>query len=143
MKKNYTLTFDSFEKLQHSLLNDIGDGVFFVSYDMKIMEINDRACEIFENSRKNIIGRDCRDLIAPGHKRFLNQAFRELNDFEGWAGEMSARREDDDTFPIDITVKKFSLINRTLFCLAIAFITFIWLDNDIHVIFPFCLYNWW
>ncbi len=119
MPKEYTLTFDSFEKLLHSLLNDIGDGVFFISYDMRIMEVNDRACEIFENSRKNMIGMDCRDLIASGHKRFLNQAFRDLNDFESWAGEMSARRNDDDTFPIDITVKKFSLVNQTLFCLVI------------------------
>ena len=46
--KKYTLTFDSFEQLLHSLLNDIGDGVFFITYDMKISEINDRACEIFE-----------------------------------------------------------------------------------------------
>ena len=123
MNSKYTITFDSFEKLLHSLLNDIGDGVFFISHDMKIIEINDRACEIFESSRKNIVGMDCRDLIAAGHKHFLNQAFRDLSDFESWAGEMTARRNDDDTFPIDITIKKFSLFNRTLFCLVIKDLT--------------------
>ena len=123
MKNKFKLTFDSFEKLLHSLLNDIGDGVFFISHDMKIIEINDRACEIFESTRKNIVGMDCRDLIAPGQKRFLNQAFRDLSDFESWAGEMTAMRKDDDTFPIDITIKKFSLFNRTLFCLVIKDLT--------------------
>ena len=123
MNNNYTLTFDSFEQLLHSLLNDIGDGVFFITSDMKIIEINDRACEIFENTRKNIVGMDCRELIAPGHKRNLNQAFKDLGDFESWAGEMTARRKDDDPFPIDITVKKFSLFNRTLFCLVIKDLT--------------------
>ena len=119
MKTKYKLTFDSFEKLLHSLLNDIGDGVFFISHDMKIIEINDRACEIFECSRKDIVRLDCRDLIDPEHERQLNQAFKDLNDFESWAGEMTARRNGDDTFPIDITIKKFSVFNRTLFCLVI------------------------
>ena len=123
MKNQYKLTFDSFEKLLHSLLNDIGDGVFFITHDMKVIEINDRACEIFESTRKNIVGLDCRDLIETGHRRLLNQAFRDLNDFESWAGEMTAMRKDDDTFPIDITIKKFSLFNRTLFCLVIKDLT--------------------
>ena len=123
MKNQYKLTFDSFEKLLHSLLNDIGDGVFFITHDMKIIEINDRACEMFESSRKDIVRMDCRDLIVPGHKRLLNQAFRDLSDFESWAGEMTAMRKDDDTFPIDITIKKFSLFNRTLFCLVIKDLT--------------------
>ncbi len=123
MKNQYKLTFDSFEKLLHSLLNDIGDGVFFITYDMKIIEINDRACEMFESTRKNIVRMDCRDLVAPGHKDLLNQALRDLSDFESWAGEMTAMRKDDDTFPIDITIKKFSLFNRTLFCLVIKDLT--------------------
>ena len=123
MNDEYKLTFDSFEKLLHSLLNDIGDGVFFISHDMKIIEINDRACDIFESSRKNIVRMDCRDLIAPGHQHLLNQAFSDLSDFESWAGEMTAMRNDDDTFPIDITIKKFSLFNRTLFCLVIKDLT--------------------
>ncbi len=123
MNSKHTLTFDSFEKLLHALLNDIGDGVFFISHDMKIMEINDRACDIFESSRKNIIGMDCHDLIAPGHTRFLNQAFRDISEFESWAGENTAVRFDDYRFPIDITVKKFSLFNRTLFCLVIKDLT--------------------
>ena len=123
MNSKYTLTFDSFEKLLHVLLNDIGDAVFFISHDKKIIEINDRACEIFENSRKDTIGKNCRDLIAPGHKHILNQAFKDLGDFESWAGEMNARRNDDDTFPIDITIKKFSSNNRTLYCLVIKDLT--------------------
>jgi PAS domain S-box-containing protein len=123
MKNQYKLTFDSFEKLLHSLLNDIGDGVFFITHDMKIIEINDRACEMFESTRKNIVRMDCRDLIAPGHKGLLNQAFRDLSDFESWAGEMTAMRKDEDAFPIDITIKKFSLFNRTLFCLVIKDLT--------------------
>ena len=123
MNNRYKLTFDSFEELLHSLLNDIGDGVFFISHDMKIIEINDRACEIFESSRKNIVRTDCRDLIAPGHQHLLNRAFRDLGDFESWAGEMTALRSDDDTFPIDITIKKFSLFSRTLFCLVIKDLT--------------------
>ena len=123
MKNKYKLTFDSFEKLLHMLLNDIGDGVFFISHDMQIIEINDRACEIFESTRKNIVRMDCRDLIAPGHKHLLNQAFSDLSDFESWAGEMTAMRNGDDNFPIDITIKKFSLFNRTLFCLVIKDLT--------------------
>jgi PAS domain S-box-containing protein len=123
MNSKYTLTFDSFEKLLHALLNDIGDGVFFVSQDLKTIEINDRACDIFESSRKDIIGMDCRDLIAPSHRRLLNQAFKDLSDFESWAGELTAMRDDEDAFPIDITVKKFSLFNRTLFCLVIKDLT--------------------
>lgn len=123
MKNQYKLTFDSFEQLLHSLLNDIGDGVFFITHDMKVIEINDRACEIFESTRKNIVRMDCRDLIAPGHKHLLNQAFKDLADFESWAGEMTAVRSEDDTFPIDITIKKFSLFNRTLFCLVIKDLT--------------------
>ena len=123
MENESKLTFDSFEKLLHSLLNDIGDGVFFISHDMKIIEINDRACEIFESTRKNMVRMDCRDLIAPGRTHLLNQAFRDLSDFESWAGEMTAVRGDEDTFPIDITIKKFSLFNRTLFCLVIKDLT--------------------
>ena len=123
MNNNYTLTFDSFEELLHALLNDIGDGVFFVSQDLKIIEINDRACDIFESSHKDIIGMNCRDLIAPGQKHFLNQAFNDLSDFESWAGELTAMRNGEDPFPIDITVKRFSLFNRTLFCLVIKDLT--------------------
>ncbi|MGD8297029.1 MAG: PAS domain-containing protein, partial [Desulfobacterales bacterium] len=123
MTKNYTLTFDSFEELLHALLNDIGDGVFFVSQDLKIIEINDRACDIFESSHKDVIGMDCRDLIAPSQKHTLNQAFNDLSDFESWAGELTAMRNGEDPFPIDITVKKFSLFNRTLFCLVIKDLT--------------------
>ena len=123
MNDKFRLTFDSFEELLHSLLNDIGDGVFFISRDMKIIEINDRAGEIYECSRKDILRMDCRDLIAPGHKHFLDQAFKGLSDFESWAGEMTAVRGDNEIFPIDITIKKFSVFNRTLFCLVIRDLT--------------------
>ena len=122
-KKKYALTFDSFEQLLHSLLNDIGDGVFFITQDMKVVEINDRACEIFENTRKDIVGMDCRALIGPAHKQKLIQTLRNLNDFESWAGELEAVRNEVDLFPIDITVKKFSLTSRTLFCLVVKDLT--------------------
>jgi PAS domain S-box-containing protein len=121
--KKYSLTFDSFEQLLHLLLNDIGDGVFFINPDMKVIEINDRACEIFENTRKDIVGMDCCDLIEPAHRRKLTQTLRELNDFESWAGELKAVRNEGDLFPIDITVKKFTLISRTLFCWVIKDLT--------------------
>ncbi len=123
MNDKFTLTFDSFEHLLQALLNDIGDGVFFITNDMQIIEINDRACDIFENSRKYLVGMDCRDLIAPEHRGRLNQAFGDLDDFESWAGEMTAMRGDGDFFPIDITVKKFSLVSRTLFCLVVKDLT--------------------
>ena len=122
-KKKYSLTFDSFEQLLHLLLNDIGDGVFFISQDIKVIEINDRACEIFETTHKDLVGMDGRDLIGPAHKRKLIQILRDLNDFESWAGEFKAVRSEGDLFPVDITVKKFSLASRTLFCLVIKDLT--------------------
>ena len=66
-----SLTFDSYSALFRSILVDTGDAVLFTREDVKIEDVNDRACDIHLGTREEFLGRDCRRLIDPSHRLFF------------------------------------------------------------------------
>lgn len=118
-----TLTIDSYEKLFRSLYLETGDSILFVYADLKIIEANERTLEIFNITDQDLLGMDCRDLIAPAKRHTLDQAIKQLKDYESWAGESSGLRSDAEVFPVEITLKRVPLKDRTLFCIVIRDLT--------------------
>ena len=123
MQNEITMTFDSFEHLFRTLYLEIGDSIWFTDADFKIVQANERTSEIFEISRKRVIGLDCRYLIAPQDRPLFTQSIRDLNNYDSWVRELSGLRNDNETFPIDLTVKRLPLNERNFFCLIIRDLT--------------------
>lgn len=123
MQHEITMTFDSSEELFRRLYLEIGDSILFIDADFKIVQANERTSEIFELTRKRLIGLDCHHLIAPQDRRLFTQSIRDLNNYDSWVRELSGLRNDDETFPIDLTVKRLPLNERNFFCLIIRDLT--------------------
>ena len=123
MQHEITMTFDSFEQLFRTLYMDIGDSILFTYADFKIVQANERTSEIFEISQKRLIGLDCHHLIAPQDRPLLTQSIRSLSDHGSWVSELRGHRNEDETFPIDLTVKRLPLNDRNFFCLIIRDLT--------------------
>ena len=56
MQNDMTLTFDSFEQLFRTLYLEIGDCILFMGSDLKVVQANERTCEVFELPHERLIG---------------------------------------------------------------------------------------
>lgn len=123
MMQDLGLTFKSYVAFFQSFFPDTGDSILFTGKDLKILTANDQTSELFGISPEDLMGRDCRDLIALSGRHHLDRAVDELGNSENWAGELNCMRIDSDPFPVDMTIKQIRLENQPLYCIIIRDLT--------------------
>lgn len=119
MNEATTITFESFQALLRALYMDTGDGVLFMGKDGVIMENNDRVCEMFEIDRSDLLGTDCRQLLAASDRCCVDRALCELNPEECFSVEATGVSVPGKPIPLDITIKRLWQGDYDMFCMII------------------------
>jgi PAS domain S-box-containing protein len=109
----------STEALLRELLFDTNDGILFVDLSFNVLEANSRVSQIHRLPNAQIIGGDCLSLIAEAERPALKRILQYLRDYESWTGDMKGAREDNQVFPVRITIKRLPLPERPIFCFMI------------------------
>jgi two-component system, cell cycle sensor histidine kinase and response regulator CckA len=91
------------------ILQYANDIILLLDTDLNIVEANDHAFEIYQYSRKEMIGAGIRLLRLPGSDEQLSKTLEVLNN-EGTAiYEAVHRRKDGSTFPVEISARVFEI----------------------------------
>jgi PAS domain S-box-containing protein len=91
------------------LLKYANDIVLLIDEDLTIVEVNDRAIEVYKFSRNEIIGMDVRKLRAPEELDKLEDMINILRDCGSTTYETVHVNKDGDTFPIEISARLFEV----------------------------------
>lgn len=119
MNEPATITFESYRALLRALYIDTGDGVLFLGRDGVIMEANDRVGDIWETDRLDLLGMDCRQLLAASDRRHIDRALSELKADECFSVEGNGVSGAGKPIPLDMTVKRLRQGEQDLFCIVI------------------------
>jgi PAS domain S-box-containing protein len=85
--------------LQAALLDEIDVAVIVTDPDQRVVSWSAGAERLYEWKAEEAIGRDPRELGAPGAARSAGPALAALRDDGRWEGESVVRRKDGSTFP--------------------------------------------
>ena len=113
------IPLDSYEKIFQSFLQLVNDSILMVDSDLKIVDANQMAGKMHNIPQEEIMGKDCRNLIAPNDKSTLDKVFRDLKEDENWTGKLKGLRNGDDIFPVEINVNRTGSEGQTYFCIII------------------------
>ena len=68
------------EKIFRTLIENMSDFVFLIDSDLKVITLNNTACELLENKKENIIGKRISDIFPPNiseiYKKQLQNIFK-------------------------------------------------------------------
>ncbi|MGD9973444.1 MAG: LuxR C-terminal-related transcriptional regulator [Desulfatirhabdiaceae bacterium] len=107
------------QALLRDVLFDTDDSILFVDMSLNVVEANSRAIEIHRLPHDRIIGTGCLSLIAEADRPALSRVLQDLQDSRSWTGEMKGIREDNQVFPIFVTIKRLPLSGCPIFCFVI------------------------
>lgn len=112
------LVFSS-EALLRELLFDTGDCILLVDMSLIVVETNDRTSTIHQFPYDRIIGSECLMLIAEAERSALKGVLSDLSDGVTWSGDSKGVRADGQSFPVTVTIKRFTLPERPIFCMVL------------------------
>ena len=107
----------------HALFKAAGEGILLVNPSLCVVEANQRALGIFDYPRDSLIGMDCQKLSSAENSGTLSQVIKSLDDGEIWLGELTGKRRDGDSFPMEVTVNRVDLNSRTFFHVVVRDVT--------------------
>jgi len=115
-KKNQTP--DYYTSIFHTLYPDTGEGILFAYADLKIVNTNDRLCQIYKTPYQRLMGSDCRSLVVTRDRQSLNRALKNIGEHISWTGRLNGLR-DETQFPIKLTVKRVPIEKTSVFSIVI------------------------
>jgi PAS domain S-box-containing protein len=93
------------ERRYHSLFESSLDGILLTQPDAAVLAANRRACEMFLMTEEEVIRAGRAGLMVEDEK--LLAAVAERARTGKWQGELTARRSDGSTFPVEISSNLF------------------------------------
>ncbi|MEK7865326.1 MAG: response regulator, partial [Planctomycetota bacterium] len=103
------------------LMDHANDLILIVDSGRRILEINGRVEEVLGRSRKELLGRDCLDLIAPEEREESVRTFKELLERGGSQFvERHMTRRRGDPIPVEIAASVVDFTGEQRAILAIA-----------------------
>jgi PAS domain S-box-containing protein len=112
------------EARRTAILNTARDGVLTIDAHGCIQSINPAVETLFSRSGHALIGQDLRELVDAGPdllRRLRRVARSPASEAACW--ELDARRPDGDTFPIELSVGRFDLLDAEHYTVVIRDIT--------------------
>lgn len=91
------------------ILKNANDIIFLFDSNYLIVEANDRALEIYQYTRDELIGMSVKNIRAQEAHRSLGDDLKVLNDAGNSTYETVHIRKDGTTFPIEISARKFEI----------------------------------
>jgi len=110
------------EKLFRSLFTSAGEGILLVDKNMKIVQANQKAEDIFGKKHGALEGVNCVSIIHPDSIDNLHAA-SSIKEGAAWHGEVNGVTVSGDAFPASITVNKFKLGGEDFLHLIVRNIT--------------------
>lgn len=108
------------EARAEAILETAADGIMTLSDDGIIESFNPAAEDIFGYSAEEIVGENVKRLVAPPHQRVVEKHLRETGEVHrarplGADREMTGRRKDGSTFPMELSIHKVDLDDRIVY----------------------------
>lgn len=97
------------------LVKYANDIVLLMDYNLDIVEVNDRAIEIYQYSHEEITGMNVRLLRLPEYDRQLDEKIEILRQSGNATYETIHRRKDGSVFPIEISARLFEIEGKQYF----------------------------
>lgn len=91
------------------ILKYANDIVMLIDSDLQIVEVNDRAREVYQYTREELIGMNIVTLRLPHLTTQLDEQLKILKDIGSTTYETVHRRKDGTTFPIEISARQFKI----------------------------------
>jgi PAS domain S-box-containing protein len=92
------------ERHYRTLFETVTDGIFLVSRDEKVIEVNRAACRQLGYTREELLGMPLRQLVPPEALDHLAKVQREVAAKGFVRVDASHRRKDGSTYPAELTV---------------------------------------
>jgi len=108
------------EARAEAILETAGDGIMTLAADGTIESFNRAAEEMFGYGADEIIGKPVERLVAPSHRKVVANRLEGASalDRTDWLGadrEMTGRRKDGSTFPMELSIHEVDLQNRRVY----------------------------
>lgn len=85
------------------LVKYANDIILLMDENLKIIEVNDRACEAYGYSREEMLNLHAADLRDPGTLAEMPEMLRRLEQENGLIYETAQRRKDGTVFPVEVS----------------------------------------
>ena len=116
-KKQYQAEIERLTLVQHFgyLTQYVNDIVFLMDQDLNIVEVNDRAVELFGYTRDELLRMNIRDVRSPEHRSTLDDHIREVEKRKGFVYETTCQRKDGSTFPVEVSSRLVEVEGRRFY----------------------------
>jgi PAS domain S-box-containing protein len=104
-REKYENELDRLALVKHFdyILKFANDIILLIDKDLKIIEANDRALEVYMYTRDEFIGMELEKIRAPESLAQFQEQLKNINDNESATFETFHKRKDDSVFPIEIS----------------------------------------
>ena len=92
------------ERHYRTLFETVADGIFLVSRDEKVVEVNRAACRQLGYTREELLGMTLRQIVPPEALDHLAETQREVAAKRFVRVDASHLRKDGSTYPVELTV---------------------------------------
>jgi len=108
------------EARAEAILETAAEGIMTLADDGTIESFNPAAEDIFGYSADEVIGKNIERLVAPPHQKVVEQHLQGNDSLDrigplGVDREMTGRKSDGSTFPMELSIQKVVLGDRTVF----------------------------
>jgi len=86
------------------IFEGVQDAIMVEGLDGEILDVNQRACEIYGYTRQEFLGKHVRDLVPPGAEPVPMEALMRSSQ-EGRPFEVSERRANGELFPVQLSAR--------------------------------------
>lgn len=109
------------ERDLRTIFNNVYDALFIQDMDGVVLDVNDRAVELFHATREQLIGATIPDLAAPSvTPESIIEELKKLQAIETLQLESRGRRfSDNSTFDLEVSLRKVTLGDRNVFIAAV------------------------
>ncbi|OGP96328.1 MAG: hypothetical protein A2157_13960 [Deltaproteobacteria bacterium RBG_16_47_11] len=100
--------------------NDI---ILLTDRNLKVVDANDRAVELYGYKRDEFIGLDVRNLRSPEERSLLEGMFKQLDEQKGLVIQTVHQRKDGTTFPVEASLRVINVEGKNIYQSIIRDIT--------------------
>ena len=110
----------SSDERYRGIFDGVRDAIFVEDLEGRILDVNQRACELYGYSHAEFITKNVSDIVPSVEQIIL---FKDENEFLGHSYETINVRADGRRFPVEVRVGSYEFENRKLFLVVLRDIT--------------------
>lgn len=110
-RRKYEMELEHLALVRHFdyILKYANDVILLFNKDLEIIEANDQALEKYQYDRKELIGKNLKDLLPDKRSELLDDVIKKLDNVGYLIFESKHKRKDGTTFPIEISARRIMM----------------------------------